>query len=89
MNQIRLNPDVEECDILLNWLKGWMLQWYFNMDMTVSKDSFRDHFDRVYPKVYEYLRGNQKLDGSCSDLECLAAQRAYDVFKDMFTKLES
>lgn len=88
MNRVRLNPDTDECGVLLLWLKGWVLDWYFNTDQTVSKDKFRDHFERVYTTVYEYLRGNKKLDGSCSDLECLAADRAYDVFKDIFTRME-
>jgi hypothetical protein len=72
---------------LLLWVKGWMLEWYFNSETTVNPTRFKEHFDVVYMKVYEYLRGNQKLDGGCSDLECLAASRAYEVFKDRFTRL--
>lgn len=57
----------------------WNLQVQLFKDMTSRE--FLDFVARTHTVVYRCLKGQQYLDGTCSDLECTLTLRARSALK--------
>ena len=64
------------------WVTGACIEWNNQVQQfaDISSAAFLDFRHRVHHVVYRYLRGQQTLDGTCSDLECTLALEAAQVF---------
>lgn len=64
------------------WVLGACIEWndHFQQFADTSSREFRDFVNRTHHIVFRFLRGQQTLDGSCSDFECTLALEAKYTF---------
>lgn len=64
------------------WVLGACIEWNETAKQFAPRDvhEFRRFVERVHTIVVRFLRGQQTLDGTCSDLECTLALEAKQVF---------
>jgi hypothetical protein len=64
------------------WVLGACTEWNEQVKQFADLNGveFRAFVERTANVVIRYIRGQQTLDGSCSDLECTLAIEARHVF---------
>ena len=64
------------------WVLGACTEWNEQMRQfaDLAGAEFRAFIERTTNTVLRYIRGQQTLDGSCSDLECTLAHEARRLF---------
>ena len=67
------------------WVFGACVSWNCETRQFKAPEdmSFMLFMGRTYSVVLKYLKGQQTLDGTCSDLECDLALRAEKIFKGL------
>ena len=66
--------------------RGWDINGNNPVNVTNEFLGTRDNVDFVFRTntiVWRYIKKQQKLDGSCSDMECAAAMEADYIFRDL------
>lgn len=63
------------------WVWGACVEWNDHAkQFDVTSTAFTDFVSRTHWVVFRFLRGQQTLDGSCSDFECTLALEAKYTF---------